>query len=138
MSPSNNILSMTQFLESNGMGAYVSMFEEHQIDSELLFEVTDGTLKEIGVTRPIDRVRILVGFRSLVQGPTYLSQEYSTEKIAEIIKLMDFKTEESERYCAIIEKYQIDGEVFQSVSGEVMKELGMKPGHYVKIKKKLT
>ncbi len=129
---------MTEFLTDKGLGAYCSIFEEHHINGEVLLEATDEVLKEVGITRAIDRTKIRVGFRKFVHGPTSLSLEYPVGKVVDILKSLDFKPDEVERYCDTVQSIQIDGEFLKGASVELVRELGMKPLHYRKVEKKLT
>ncbi|NCF82813.1 MAG: AAA family ATPase, partial [Proteobacteria bacterium] len=56
---------VTKWLEQLGLGEYAAVFAENDIDWELLAELDQETLKEIGITSAGHRLRILKTARSL-------------------------------------------------------------------------
>jgi class 3 adenylate cyclase len=57
--------SVTQWLEQLGLGEYATAFSENDIDWELLPEIDQETLKEIGVTSAGHRLRIIKAVQKL-------------------------------------------------------------------------
>ncbi|BFZ61183.1 ATP binding [Saitoella coloradoensis] len=55
------------WLESVKAGAYATMFIENDITGETLLEIDQEALKELGITKVGDRIRILVAVKSLRQ-----------------------------------------------------------------------
>ncbi len=48
-----------QWLEELGLGQYADAFEENEIERNILSDVTDQTLKDIGISVAGHRIRIL-------------------------------------------------------------------------------
>ena len=54
-----------QWLEELGLGQYADAFEENDITSELLPDLNDQTLKDIGVASAGHRIRVLKAVAAL-------------------------------------------------------------------------
>ncbi|MDH3691328.1 MAG: AAA family ATPase, partial [Gammaproteobacteria bacterium] len=59
------MISITQWLESLRLGQYAQAFEENDIDSALLSDLTDDHLETIGITSVGHRMRILKAIKTL-------------------------------------------------------------------------
>jgi hypothetical protein len=57
--------NLSQWLEAIGCGEYTGAFRTHKIEAEMLTELTEGDLKELGVTALGDRKKILIELRQL-------------------------------------------------------------------------
>ena len=51
--------SLGHWLDSVGLGQYAAAFEKHGIDWDILPQLNDGLLKDVGVVATGDRVRLL-------------------------------------------------------------------------------
>ena len=60
---------VTDFLQRNlHMGQYVPLFEQKQIDGDLLLVATDEILQEIGIVSALDRLKIRIHFKREMSG----------------------------------------------------------------------
>jgi hypothetical protein len=57
--------NLSQWLKGIGCSEYTGAFRKHKIEAEILAELTDGDLKEIGVAALGDRKKILTQIRRL-------------------------------------------------------------------------
>jgi class 3 adenylate cyclase/predicted ATPase/ABC-type transport system involved in cytochrome c biogenesis ATPase subunit len=61
---------VTQWLEQLGLGEYATVFADNDIDWELLPELDQETLKEIGITSAGHRLRILKSIKTIQSEPS--------------------------------------------------------------------
>jgi class 3 adenylate cyclase/tetratricopeptide (TPR) repeat protein len=61
--------SVTTWLEKLGLGQYAAVFAENDIEWELLVEIDQETLKDIGITSAGHRLQILKGIKTLNSRP---------------------------------------------------------------------
>ena len=55
------------FLEQNNLSKYCANFQKWDMDGDLLLEVDDSTLKEIGVATALDRRRIKTKYKTFIK-----------------------------------------------------------------------
>ena len=55
------------FLEQNNLSKYRAKFQEWDMDGDLLLEVDDSMLKEIGVASALDRKRIKTKYKAFIK-----------------------------------------------------------------------
>jgi len=58
-------VNIEHWLNSIGLGQYLELFDENGIDSEIIHELTNDDLKDIGITRLGDRKKILLAISRL-------------------------------------------------------------------------
>ena len=76
--------SVTQWLEKLGFGQYVTTFVENDIDWDVLPELDQETLKDIGISSAGDRLRIIKAARSIpVDSSTVEPSEQSARESSE-------------------------------------------------------
>ena len=55
------------FLEQNNLSKYCAVFQEWGMDGDLLLEVDDGILKEMGISSAVDRKKIKTKYKTFVK-----------------------------------------------------------------------
>ena len=77
--------SAEEFLTNLGLEKYLASFEEHDIDADLLAELTSDDLKEIGITSLGHRKKILSAIKGVSSNdePALPSAATVTESVAE-------------------------------------------------------
>ena len=119
------------FLESKGLGCYSKIFEEFDINGELLIQFHDDELRDIGIDSALDRLRISTYFRRHVVKSEGLAELYPAvvQFLQEIRPLQQF--------AASFGENRIDGELLLNANDEVMNELGVEKGvHKLMIRQK--
>jgi len=58
--------TVMDFLKEHKLEKYCTLFQERGMDGDLLLEVDDNVLKELGVKSPVDRIRIKTNYRTFV------------------------------------------------------------------------
>lgn len=115
---------VTDFLQRNlHMGQYVPLFEQKQIDGDLLLVATDEILQEIGIVSALDRLKIRIHFkREMSGGLSALAEKYPVDKVIALLK----ENNMSAKYQVAIEEHEIDGELLTEASCDVLQEIGIK------------
>lgn len=55
------------FLEQNNLSKHCPVFQEWGMDGDLLLEVDDGVLKEMGISSAVDRKKIKTKYKTFVK-----------------------------------------------------------------------
>ena len=114
------------FLKSNQLGQYVTAFEELEINGELLIQFGDDELKELNVTRALDRLKIHVLFKRLVTGA---SCRHNPANVAQFLR----QNKQLKQFATSFQENDIDGELLLGASDEVFRELGVEKGVYMRM-----
>lgn len=121
------------FLEAKGLGRYSTVFEEFDINGELLIEFQDDELRDIGIDSPLDRLRISTYFKRHVVKSEGLAELYPVEAVVQFLQ----ETRPLQQFAASFGENGIDGEFLLNASDEVMNELGVEKGvHKLMIRQK--
>lgn len=114
------------FLKSNQLGQYVTAFEEFEINGELLIQFGDDELKELNVTRALDRLKIRVLFKRLVTGA---SCRHNPVNVAQFLR----QNKQLKQFATSFQENNIDGELLLGASDDVYRELGVEKGVYMRM-----
>lgn len=121
------------FLESKNLSHYAKLFEEFDINGELLIQFHDDELRDMGIESALDRLRISTYFRRHVVKSEGLAELYPVEAVFQFLQ----ETRPLQQFAASFKEQCIDGEMLLNASDEVMNELGVEKGvHKLMIRQK--
>lgn len=121
------------FLHSKDLGHYANIFEEFDINGELLIQFHEDELRDIGIESALDRLRISTYFRRHVAKSEGLAELYPVEVVVQFLQ----DTRPLQQFAASFRENRIDGEMLLNASDEVMGELGVEKGvHRLMIRQK--
>lgn len=112
------------FLEIRGLGRYSNIFEEYDINGELLIQFQDDELCDIGIESALDRLRISTYFRRHVVKSEGLAELYPVEVVVQFLQ----ETRTLQQFATSFGENKVDGELLLNASDEVMAELGVEKG----------
>ena len=119
-----------EFLIHSKLEQYVDAFEEYEIDGELLIQASDEELEEIGVSNPLHRLKIRIGFRRFVIGSKGdVSMAYPASKVAKILS----ESKQLKQFARAFAENDIDGELLLNASDSVMRQLGVSKGVHMRM-----
>ena len=121
------------FLETKGLAHYGKLFEEFDINGELLIQFHDDELRDMGIESALDRLRISTYFRRHVIKSEGLAELYPVEAVVQFLQ----ETRPLQQFAPTFQEQQIDGELLLNASNDVMNELGVEKGvHKLMIRQK--
>lgn len=121
------------FLEAKGLGHYSKIFEEFDINGELLIQFHDDELRDIGIESALDRLRISTYFQRHVVKSEGLAELYPVEAVVQFLQ----ETRPLQQFAASFGENRIDGELLLNANDDVMNELGVEKGvHKLMIRQK--
>ena len=124
---------MIAFLETRGLQRYTKIFEDFDINGELLIIFKDEDLFGMGIESPLDRLRISTYFRRHVVKSEGLAELYPVETVVQFLK----ENRALQQFASTFEEQRIDGELLLNASDDVMNELGVKKSvHKLMIRQK--
>ena len=127
------VKDIVNFLESKGLGHYSQLFEEYEINGELLVQFHDDELSDIGITSALDRLRITMYFKRLVVKSDGIAELYPVEAVVQFLE----QTRPLQQFAESFREQQIDGELLLNASDDAMNELGVVKGvHKMMIRQK--
>ena len=127
------VKDIVNFLESKGLGHYSQLFEEYEINGELLVQFHDDELSDIGITSALDRLRITMYFKRLVVKSDGIAELYPVEAVVQFLE----QTRPLQQFAESFHEQQIDGELLLNASDDAMNELGVVKGvHKMMIRQK--
>ena len=109
------------FLEGRGLSRYAKLFEEFDINGELLIQFHDDELRDIGIESALDRLRIVTYFRRHVVRGEGLAELLPVESVVQFLQ----ETRPLQQFADGFGEAKIDGELLLNASDEVMRELGV-------------
>ena len=62
-----SLQSVLNFLEQNKLDKYRAIFQESEMDGDLLLEADDNVLKELGVSSAVDRKKLKTKYKTFVK-----------------------------------------------------------------------
>ena len=124
---------VVEFLNSKNLGHYANIFQEFDINGELLIQFHDDELCDIGIESALDRLRISTYFRRHVAKSEGLAELYPVEVVVKFLQ----DTRPLQQFATSFGENRIDGEMLLNASDEVMTELGVEKGvHKLMIRQK--
>lgn len=127
------LTDVVAFLNCKQLGHYASIFEEFDINGELLIQFHDDELRDIGIESALDRLRIATYFRRHVAKSEGLAELYPVEDVVQFLQ----GTRPLQQFAASFGENRIDGEMLLNASDEAMTELGVEKGvHKLMIRQK--
>lgn len=128
-----SLADITAFLETKGLAHYSKVFEEFDINGELLIEFHDDELRDMGIESALDRLRISTYFRRHVVKSEGLAELYPVDAVVQFLQ----ETRPLQQFAANFREQKIDGELLLNASNDVMNELGVEKGvHKLMIRQK--
>ena len=124
-----SVQDISKFLQSIKLDQYASAFEEFEVSGELLIQFQDDELKEVGVISALHRLKIRVYFRRLVLGSKELADQYPPKMIAQFLE----ESKQLKQFASSFLENEIDGEMLDMASDEVLKELGVEMGVHMRM-----
>ncbi len=114
------ISEVLRFLRENRLEKYVKLFEQHEIDGDMLMDNGDFKfLIELGVKSYLDCARIITLF------PRRLQEAEPRFPISEVLRFL--RENKLEKYVELFEHHEIDGDMLvdTELTKKVLKEIGI-------------
>lgn len=119
-----SLSDILEFLDRWGLSHYKKIFEDIEINGALLIQFQDDELREIGITSPLDRLRIITYFKRMVVKSSGIADLYPVDAVFQFME----ETRPFQQFAATFKAEGIDGELLFNANDEVMKELGVTTG----------
>lgn len=118
----HSVQNVVKFLDRMNMHQYSQKFEEKGIGTELLLHIDDQELLlELGVSDPLDCLKIVVLFKRHVKGSSAFAQKYPLEATMKILDEIDMS-----HHIASFRYHEIDAECISEATTQALKKLGVK------------
>ena len=124
-----SVEDIVKFLQHVKLEQYATIFEEFEINGELLIQLPDNELQDMGIVSAIDRLKISVYFRQYISGIKDIPSQQSVE---EVVKFLE-DNKPLRQFASRFGENKIDVQLLLSASDEVMRELGVDTGVHVRL-----
>ena len=118
----HSVQNVVKFLDRMNMHQYSQKFEEKGIGTEILLHIDDQELLlELGVSDPLDCLKIVVLFKRHVKGASAFAQKYPLEATMKILDEIDMS-----HHIASFQYHEIYAECISEATTQALKKLGVK------------
>ena len=124
-----SVEDIVKFLHDVKLEQYATIFEEFEINGELLIQLPDNELQDMGIVSALDRLKISVYFRQYVLGAKNIPNQQS---VREVVKFLE-DNKPLRQFASRFGENNVDVLLLLSASDEVMRELGVDTGVHVRL-----
>ena len=124
-----SVEDIVKFLHDVKLEQYATIFEEFEINGELLIHLPDNELQDMGIVSALDRLKISVYFRQYVLGAKNIPNQQS---VREVVKFLE-DNKPLRQFASRFGENNVDALLLLSASDEVMRELGVDTGVHVRL-----
>ena len=124
-----SVEDIVKFLHDVKLEQYATIFEEFEINGELLIQLPDNELQDMGIVSALDRLKISVYFRQYVLGAKNIPNQQS---VREVVKFLE-DNKPLRQFASRFGENNVDALLLLSASNEVMRELGVDTGVHVRL-----
>lgn len=124
-----SVEDIVKFLHHVKLEQYATIFEEFEINGELLVQLPDNELQDMGIISAIDRLKISVYFRQYILGIKDIPNQQS---VREVVKFLE-DNKPLRQFASRFAENKIDVPLLLSASDEVMRELGVDTGVHIRL-----
>lgn len=124
-----SVEDIVKFLHDVKLEQYATIFEEFEINGELLIQLPDNELQDMGIVSALDRLKISVYFRQYVLGAKNIPNQQS---VREVVKFLE-DNKPLRQFASRFGENNVDALLLLSASDEVMRELGVDTGVHVRL-----
>lgn len=124
-----SVEDIVKFLQHVKLEQYATIFEDFEINGELLIQLPDNELQDMGIVSAIDRLKISVYFHQYISGIKDIPNQQS---VREVVKFLE-DNKPLRQFASRFGENKIDVQLLLSASDEVMRELGVDTGVHVRL-----
>ena len=124
-----SVHDVVKFLHEVKLDQYAPVFEEFEINGELLAQLPDNELQDMGISSALVRLKISNYFRRYIVGAKDIPDDQSVKKVVKF--LGDIKP--LKQFSATFEENRIDSQLLLDASDDVMRELGVDTGVHIRL-----
>lgn len=123
------VKDIVNFLHHVELEQYATIFEEFEINGELLIQLPDNELQDMGINSALDRLKISVYFRQYILGIKNIPNQLS---VREVMKFLE-DNKPLRQFASRFAENKVDVPLLLSASDEVMRELGVDTGVHIRL-----
>ena len=124
-----SVEDVVKFLYHVKLDKYASIFEDFEINGELLIQLPDNELQDMGIASALDRLKISVYFRQYILGIKNIPNQ---ESVREVVRFLEDNKPLSQ-FAFKFGENSVDVQLLLSASDEVMRELGVDKGVHIRL-----
>ena len=124
-----SVEDVVKFLHHVKLDRYATVFEEFEINGELLVQLPDNELQDMGIASALDRLKISVYFRQYISGVQNIPNQQS---VREVVKFLE-DNKPLKQFASKFGENKVDVQLLLSASDEVMRELGVDTGVHIRL-----
>ena len=129
MAKQYSVENVVKFLHQVKLGQYAAIFEEFEINGELLVQLPDDELQDMGIASALDRLKISHYFRQYIVGVRDIPNMQSVKKVVNFLE--DIKP--LKQFASTFSKNNVDVQLLLDASDDVMRELGVDTGVHIRL-----
>ena len=124
-----SVEDVVKFLHKVKLGQYAAIFEDFEINGELLVQLPDNELQDMGITSALDRLKISKYFHQYIAGVRNIPNERSVKKVVKFLE--DIKP--LKQFASTFSDNNVDVQLLLDASDDVMRELGVDTGVHIRL-----
>lgn len=124
-----SVEDVVKFLHHVKLGQYAAIFEEFEINGELLVQLPDNELKDMGIASALDRLKISKYFHQYITGVRNIPNQKSVKKVVKFLE--DIKP--LKQFASKFSENNVDVQLLLDTTDDVMRELGVDTGVHIRL-----
>lgn len=124
-----SVQDVVKFLHKVKLDQYATIFEDFEINGELLVQLPDNELQDMGIASALVRLKISNYFRRYIAGVKSIPDDQSVKKVAKFLE--DIKP--LKQFASTFEENGVDAQLLLDASDDVMRELGVDTGVHIRL-----
>lgn len=124
-----SVQDVVQFLHHIKLGQYATTFEEFEINGEILIQLPDNELEDMGISSALDRLKISTYFKQYILGSRDIPNRQSVKRVVKFLE----DTKPLKQFASRFAENDVDSELLLGASDDVMRELGVDTGVHIRL-----
>ena len=124
-----SVEDVVKFLHHIKLDQYATIFEEFEINGELLVQLPDNELQDMGITSALDRLKISNYFHRYLMGMKDIPNQQSVKVVVKFLE----DNKPLKQFAPKFDQNGIDAQLLLNASDDVMRELGVEKGVHIRL-----
>ena len=124
-----SVKDVVKFLHQVKLGQYAIIFEEFEINGEILVQLPDNELQDMGIASALDRLKISSYFHRYIAGDKDIPNQQSVKIV---VKFLD-DIKPLKQFASKFGENNVDSQLLLDASDDVMRELGVDTGVHIRL-----